>query len=114
MPALARRPAGHEGPGHLFNWFVRARDDYFAQPRLKFEAVTAGLAVAVGLLVMPALIYLAGIATLGAYANGGFFALYGDFFKGLVELRLSNWLVVAGPLAFLSFVRIFRFLLRKL
>ena len=44
----------------LFNWLVRARDGYFAMPPLKFEATTFGLTVLIGLLVMPALIYLAG------------------------------------------------------
>jgi hypothetical protein len=98
----------------LSNWFVSARDNYFAQPRLKFEAITFGLAVASGLIVMPALIYLAGRFTLGAYANGGLFALYGDFLKGLFEPRLSNWIVVLGPLVFLTLVRLFRLALRKL
>ena len=53
---------------------------------------------------MPALIYLAGRYTLMAYANGGVFALYFDFFKGLFELRPSCWIVVVGPFVFLSLV----------
>lgn len=98
----------------MFGWFHRARDSYFAQPRWQFEAVTAALALAVGVLVMPALIYLAGTATLDAYVNGGVFSLYGDFFKGLAEPRLSNWIVVAGPFAFLTLFRLFRLALRKI
>jgi hypothetical protein len=98
----------------LFNWFVRARDSYFAQSRLKFEAITLGLAFACGLLVMPALIYAAGKLTLDSYANGGLFALYGDFFKGLFEPRLSNWIVVFGPAVFLTLIRVFRLVLRKI
>jgi hypothetical protein len=98
----------------LFNWFVRARDSYFAQSRLKFEAITLGLALACGLIVMPALIYLAGLMTLDAYANGGLFSLYGDFFKGLFEPRLSNWIVVVGPMIFLALFRFFRLILRKI
>lgn len=98
----------------MLNWFVRARDNYFAQSRLKFEAITLGLAVACGLLIMPALIYVAGIFTLGNYANGGLFALYGDFFKGLFEPRLSNWTVVIGPAIFLTLIRVFRLILRKI
>jgi hypothetical protein len=112
LPA-ARRDRS-EGEFNLFNWMARARDDYFAQPRLKFEAITLGLAVSFGLLVMPALIYVAGRFTLDSYANGGTFALYGDFFKGLFEPRLSNWIVVLGPFVFLSLVRLFRLALRKL
>jgi hypothetical protein len=97
----------------LSNWFVRARDNYFAQPRLKFEAITLGLAVLFGVVVMPALIYLAGRLALDSYANGGLFALYGDFFIGLFEPRVSNWIVVIGPLVFLSLLRLFRLILRK-
>jgi hypothetical protein len=114
MRALSRRPAGHEGIGDLFNWLRRARDYYVSQSRPKFEAITLGLALLVGLLVMPALIYLAGRYTLEAYERGGVFALYLDFFKGLFEPRPSCWIVVLGPFVFLSLVRLFRLILRKL
>jgi hypothetical protein len=113
MPALSRLPAAASGAEFLFNWFIRARDSYFAQPRWKFEAITLGIAILVGLIIMPALIYLAGRLTLDSYANGGLFALYGDFFKGLFEPRQTNWIVVAGPFAFLCLVRLFRLILRK-
>jgi hypothetical protein len=98
----------------LFNWLGRARVYYFSQPRPKFEAMTLGLALLAGLLVMPALIYVAGRYTLEAYEHGGVFSLYADFFKGLVEPRPSCWIVVAGPFVFLSVLRIFRLVLRKL
>jgi len=98
----------------LFNWFVRAHAYYFSLPRFQFEAMTLGLAVLFGLLVMPALIYLPGFYILRPYANGGVFALYWDFFKGLVELRPSCWIALAGPFAFLTLYRIFRLILRKL
>lgn len=120
MRALSRRPAGLRGPGHnLFTWFERARDYYFSLSRPKFEAMTFGLAILVGLLVMPALIYLAGRYTLGAYAHGtvqethGVFSLFFDFFKGLAEFRPSCWIVLLGPFVFLSFVRLCRLILRK-
>jgi hypothetical protein len=98
----------------LFNWFWRARDYYFGLPRFKFEAMTLGVAVLFGLVLMPPFIYVAGRYTLQPYANGGLFALYGDFFKGLIEPRPAYWLVVAGPLVFLSLVRVFRLILRKI
>jgi hypothetical protein len=98
----------------LFNWFVRARDYYFSQPRFKFEAMTLGFAVLFGLLVMPSLIYLPGYFILKPYANGGVFSLYFDFFKGLIELRPSFWIVLIGPFVFLSLVRIFVIILRKI
>src|SRR5262245_11746369 len=114
MRALSRRPAGLRGLGPtLFTWFARARSYYQSLPRPKFEALTLGLALLAGLLVMPPLIYLAGRYTLNAYASGGVFALFGDFYKGLFELRPSCWIVVAGPFVFLSFFRICRYVLRK-
>jgi len=120
MRALSRRPAGLRGPGKkLFTWFERARDYYFSLSRPKFEAMTFGLAFLAGLLVMPALVYLAGRYTLGPYAHGtvqethGVFSLFADFFKGLVEPRPSCWIVLLGPFAFLTFVRLCRLVLRK-
>jgi hypothetical protein len=101
-------------PERLFTWFTRARDYYFSQSRAKFEAITFGLTLLVGLFIMPALIYLAGRYALMAYANGGVFALYSDFFKGLFELRQSCWIVAAGPYLILSMIRVFRLILRKL
>lgn len=98
----------------MFTWFVRARDWYFALPRLQFEAMTLGLAVLVGLLFMPVLIYLAGMIALKSYANGGVFALYYDWFAGLFGAHSSFWIVVAGPFAFLSLFRFCRWILRKL
>ena len=91
-------PGGtYGGFSELFNWFVRARDWYFALPRFKFEAMTLGLAVLAGLLVMPVLIYLAGRIALKDYVNGGVFSLYCDFFKGLFQLRPSFWVVRRRP-----------------
>jgi hypothetical protein len=98
----------------LFNWFERTRDYYSSLSRPKYEALTLGLAVLVGLLIMPALIYLAGSLSLREYANGGVFALYLDFFKGLFEPRPSCWIVVAGPFVVLTLFRIFRLILRKI
>jgi hypothetical protein len=98
----------------LFTWFTRARAWYFSQPALTFEALTLGLALLVGFLVMPALIYVAGRYTLDTYANGGVFALYFDFFKGLFEPRSSCWIVVIGPFVFLTLLRLFRLVRRKL
>ena len=97
----------------MFTWFTRARAWYVSQPTLTAEAILFGVALLVGLLVMPALIYIAGIYTLQEYANGGLWALYGDVFKGLFEPRSSNWVVVLGPFALLSLLRAFRFVLRK-
>jgi hypothetical protein len=115
MPALSRRPAGLLGGlADLFTWFVRARDWYFALPRLQFEAMTFGVAVLVGLLIMPVFIYLAGLAVLKQFANGGVFSLYYDWFAGLFGGHSSFWIVVAGPFAFLSLFRLCRWVIGKL
>jgi len=115
MRALSRRPAGTTGAwAELFNWFERTRGHITSLSRPKFEALILGVALLVGLLVMPALIYLAGSFTLEEYANGGVFALYFDFFKGLFEPRQSCWIVVAGPFVLLTLFRIFRLVLRKI
>jgi hypothetical protein len=121
MPALSRRPAGLlGGRSELFSWFERARSYYFSQSRPKFEAITLGLALLVGLIVMPALIYLAGHYSIGPYSrspapdpNTNVFSLFFDFYKGLAEFRPSCWIVVIGPFVFLSFVRLCRLVLRK-
>lgn len=97
----------------MFNWFFRARDWYFALPRFKFEAMTLGLAVLIGLIVMPPLIYLAGYFTLKPYANGPLFVYYLDFYKGLIQPRPAFWSVVAGPAVFLYLLRLFRWILGK-
>lgn len=97
----------------LFNWFVRAHAYYFSLPRFQFEAMTLGLALLFGLLVMPALIYVPGYYVLKPYANGGLFALYFDYYKGLVEPRPSCWIALLGPFVFLSLFRVCRLILRK-
>ena len=91
----------------LFNWFGRAHAYYFSLPRFKFEAMTLGLAVLFGLLVLPPLIYLPGFYILKPYPTAACSALYLDFFKGLVELRPSCWIALAGPFVFLSSVQDF-------
>lgn len=98
----------------MLNSLVRARDQYFALPRLKFEAVTLGLALLAGLLIMPGLIYLAGHLTLQGYARGNVFMFYFDVLKGLFTLRASCWIIVIGPFVFLGTLRIFRWILRKI
>ncbi len=113
MPALSRRPAGVRGRTTLFDWFYRGRDWYLAQPRLNFEAITVGAALLVGLLVMPALIFVAGYFTLQPY-DGGLLSLYYDFFKGLFAPQLTFWYVVAGPLVFLTLLRLFKLILSRI
>ena len=67
-----------------------------------------------GLLVMPLAIWLAGLATLGPYANGGFWALLGDFLRGLAEGSLACWIVLAGPYLFITLFRLLRLALQRI
>jgi hypothetical protein len=110
FPPVGGTPRGSSG---LFSWYGRARDYYFSLSRPKFEALTLAIAMLVGLFIMPVLIYIAGSYVLKSYAHGGLFSLFVDFYKGLVELRPSCWIVLIGPFVFLTFFRLCRYLLGK-
>lgn len=62
-------------------------------------------ALAFGLIIVPWLIWLAGEATLGDYVNGGPFALWGDFFRGLLAGSLGYWVAALGPYVLLLAAR---------
>ncbi|MDW8258009.1 MAG: hypothetical protein RML32_01040 [Gammaproteobacteria bacterium] len=51
-----------------------------------------------GVVLVPWAIYAVGRLTLGAYANGGPFALWADFFRGLADGMLAYWIAALGPL----------------
>jgi hypothetical protein len=92
----------------LFQGLTRFKDYYWGLTGFKFELITLGLALAFGLLVLPLFIWIAGRLTLGGYANGGPFALYGDYFIGLARGGLSYWVAVVGPYGFLLLARLMR------
>ena len=98
----------------MFSWFTRAWQSYQAQPPLRFELTTLAAALLVGLFVLPVLIFIAGRSTLGAYANGGLWALFADYFRGLAAGYLSNWMAVIGPYVFALLARILAFVWRRL
>ena len=91
-------------------WLAAARG--LDRPRREGLIVAAG--VLLGLLVMPLAIWLAGLAALGPYANGGFWALLGDFVRGLAEGSLACWIVLAGPYLFFSLFRLLRLALQRI
>lgn len=64
-----------------------------------------GVALAVGVLVAPPLIWLTGRALFGAYANGGPFSLYGDFFGELLRGSRSAWIVALAPCALVGLIK---------
>jgi len=114
--ARACPPAGGtpRGSSGLFSWYGRARGYYFSLSRPKFEALTLAIAMLVGLVIMPVLIFIVGSYALKSYAHGGLFSLFVDFYKGLVDLRPSCWIVLIGPFVFLTLFRICRHVLRKI
>ena len=63
---------------------------------------------------MPALIYSRVTSSSCTYANGGLFALYFDFGKGLYRAAPSCWIVLARPFGFLTLFRLFRLIVRKI
>ena len=76
------------------------------------EAMIAAAALLVGLLVMPAIVWVAGRASLGEYTHGGVFSLMGDYLRGLAHGELAYWIVLAGPYGFVLLGRILLRVLR--
>jgi hypothetical protein len=62
--------------------------------------------LAAGAFAVPPLIWLTGRALLGPYANGGIFALWGDFAQQVVSGSLAAWIVLLGPFVLLSAARL--------
>jgi hypothetical protein len=73
--------------------------------RLPGGAKLYAAALAVGLFVAPPLIWLTGRALFGAYANGGPFSLWGDFFGELARGARSAWVVALAPCALLALLQ---------
>jgi hypothetical protein len=84
--------------------------------RWRTEAVLAISCIAVGLLVLPALIYLVGVPLLGAYGGGPHIgSFYGDFLRNLGTGVVRSWFILLAPYLLISLLRlIFRPWGRKL
>jgi hypothetical protein len=88
-------------------------------PGVRRELIIYGLALLVGLLGMPFLVWFAGNRFLGPYTHGpnlhaGPFALFSDYFVGLLHGSGVFWVVALGPLALLLLLRLLILLLRAL
>ena len=77
------------------------------------ELLWLAVALAVGLLLMPLLIWSMGRLTLGAYANGGAFALWRDFLRGLLAGGTPFWAIAVGPYLAVLLLRLLTALLRR-
>jgi len=62
--------------------------------------------LAAGAFAVPPLIWLTGRGLLGPYANGGLFALWGDFAQQVVAGSAAAWIVLLGPFVLLSAARL--------
>jgi hypothetical protein len=108
----AAGPAPHERPQH-------GRVPFGARPWLQRELIIYGVAIGCGLILMPFLIWSIGSRVLGPYTHGdnahaGPFALFGDFWVGLVHGSAVFWIVALGPALAILLVRLFLALLRVL
>jgi hypothetical protein len=75
--------------------------------RARFEVIFTSIWLAVGLLVLPATIFIVGGALLGPYGdNGGLGRFYGDFFGDLAEPSVRAWAIALGPLTLISLLRL--------
>ncbi len=88
--------------------------------RARQELLLLGSALAFGLVAIPLLIWIVGHWTLGPYTHGdsgpgyGPMTLFADYFTGLSRGIPGYWIVALGPVALLSAVRLWLWLLRRL
>jgi hypothetical protein len=82
--------------------------------RLQRELLFLGTGLVLGLLVIPAIIWLGGTLVLGPYAGGGtIFSLIANFFKALVNGAPAFWLVALGPYVLILVARLLAATLRR-
>lgn len=67
-----------------------------------------------GAVGLPLLVWLSGRTLLGPYANGGMFAILGDFFALLQSGSIAAWVLLLGPYVLLGLLRIAAALFRKI
>ena len=67
-----------------------------------------------GAVGLPLLVWLSGRTLLGPYANGGMFAILGDFFTLLYAGSFSAWILLLAPYALLSALRLTAWGVRQL
>ena len=67
-----------------------------------------------GAVALPLLIWITGRIALGPYANGGMFAILGDFFTQLFSGSIAAWITLFAPYVMLSALRIAAALFRRI
>jgi hypothetical protein len=77
------------------------------RPRLRRELILAGICLILGLVVLPALIYLVGTQLLGVYGGGPHIgSFFGDFFRNLLSAAPRTWFIVFAPYVLLWMLRL--------
>jgi hypothetical protein len=112
--AHAQAAQAQARPGAVAAWRQRLADGLEQRPRLRRELYFAGGALLVGLVIVPIMIYVAGAATLGDYASGGFWSFLGDFYVHFFTGSPAAWVVALGPYALVLLLRGTRFVMRRL
>lgn len=90
------------------NPLSRLRAALRRRPRGQREVLWLALGLALAILAGPPLVWSIGRLVLGAYANGGLLAFWGDFLRALGAGELPAWLLLAGPYVLLLLLRLAR------
>lgn len=67
-----------------------------------------------GAVALPLLVWITGRSLLGPYANGGMFAILGDFFALLYSGSIAAWVLLFGPYLLLVSLRLATAIYRRL
>jgi hypothetical protein len=97
----------------IASWRQRLAEGLEQRPRLRRELYFAGGSLFAGLVIVPVMIYIAGAATLGAYASGGFWSFMGDFHVNFFTGSPAAWTVALGPYALVLLLRATRFAMKR-
>jgi hypothetical protein len=68
-----------------------------ARPTTRREAILFLVLLALGLVVLPAVIFIVGDAIFGEYGGTGFGDFYGALLTDLVNINIAAWFVVLSP-----------------
>lgn len=103
MPYYARMARRNLKTSSMFDLVSLNREARLLLGSLIFGAVGA-----------PLLVWIVGRISLGPYANGGMFAILGDFFTLLFSGSLAAWIVLVAPYVLISALRLAAWATRRL
>ena len=97
----------------VFNALTRFRQLLRSKGPAQRELLWLAFALVIGIVAMPWLTWFVGRISLGPYGNGGGFALWRDYLRGLGQAAQANWILLLGPYVLLSGLRLFRAFWRR-